>query len=180
VAHPAADARLTKAGIIADFASHVRAYHNAADALTHAAAGHLGLNLTDHRCLDIIEREGPIAAGDLARAAGLSAKAITTAIDRLQHSGYAQRIADPRDRRRVLVAVTGEGHRRGEEIYAPLVRASRDMLQRYTPAELELLLDYLDRAHELLITHAARLQEHVSAESDRHTPAEHPGQAAQG
>jgi len=97
----------------------------------------------------------------------------------LEHAGYAQRIADPRDRRRVLVAVTGEGHRRGEEIYAPLVRASRDMLQRYTPAELELLLDYLDRSHELLITHAARLQEHVSAERDRNA-AEHPGQAAQG
>jgi DNA-binding MarR family transcriptional regulator len=177
---PAAGTRPAKADIITGFASHVRAYQNAADQLAHAAAEYLGLNLTDHRCLDIIERDGPVAAGDLARAAGLTAKAITTAIDRLQHAGYAQRTADPRDRRRVLVAVTAEGHRRGEEIYAPLVRASRDMLQRYTPAELELLLDYLDRSHELLTTHVARLQEHASAESDRHTTAGRPGQAAQG
>ena len=161
--------------IIDDFAGHVRAYQNSADALTHTAAEHLGLNLTDHRCLDIIERHGPIAAGDLARAAALTAKAITTAIDRLQHAGYAQRITDPRDRRRVLVAITEEGHQRGEEIYAPLVHASRDMLQRYTTAELRLLLDYLDRSRELLTTHAAQLQKQ-SGTNQGHATAEHRSQ----
>jgi DNA-binding MarR family transcriptional regulator len=149
---------MTKSDLITGFAGHVRAYQNAAEALTHAAAGRLGLNLTDHRCLDIIERQGPIAAGDLARASGLTAKAITTAIDRLEQAGYAQRAADPQDRRRVLVSVTAEGRRRGEEIYAPIVRASRDMLQRYTVAELRLLLDYLDRARDLLAARTTRLQ----------------------
>lgn len=151
-------AQMTKADMIAGFAAHVRAYHNAADVLTHATAECLGLNRTDHRCLDIIQRDGPVSASALAQAAGLTAKAITTVIDRLEQAGYARRIADSGDRRRVLVSVTAHGHQRGEQIYGPIVQASRAMLDRYTAAELGLLLDYLDRSGELMTACAARLQ----------------------
>lgn len=159
----------TKGNLIAEFAAHARAYHNAAEALADAAADYLGLNQTDHRCLDIIEREGPVAASELARTAGLSTKAITTAIDRLERAGYARRVADPRDRRKVLVAITEDGHRRGEEVYAPLVRSSRHMLQRYSRADLELLLDYLERARQVLDIHTERLRPEHPGHDQRST-----------
>lgn len=148
----------TKAELIAEFAGHARAYQNAAEVVADAAGEYLGLNRTDHRCLDIIERHGPVAASDLARLARLSTKAITTVIDRLEHAGYARRVADPHDRRKVLVAVTEDGRRRAEEAWAPLVQSSRQMLQRYSRAELELLLDYLGRARQVLDLHAEQLR----------------------
>jgi DNA-binding MarR family transcriptional regulator len=148
----------TKSQLIDQFAGYARAYQVAAEGLQDAAADSLGLNRTDQRCLDIVERRGPVSAGELAKAAGLSAKAITTAIDRLGRAGFAERTSDPHDRRHVLVAITEEGHRAAEEVYAPVVEASREMLERFTRDELEVLIDYLERSRELLGAQTARLQ----------------------
>lgn len=153
----------TKPELIASFAHHARAHHASAEAFADAAVDALGVNRTDHRCLEIIERKGPISAGQLAAAAGLSAKTITTAIDRLERAGYARRVADSHDRRRVLVVITDDGHRRGEAVYAPLVQASRQMLGRYSRADLEVIVDYLDHSRRLFEAQAARLQYHDQA-----------------
>src|SRR5262249_45317790 len=53
-----------------------------------------------------IDRHGRITAGELARALRLSSGAVTTLVDRLEHAGYARRLSDPDDRRRVLIEVT--------------------------------------------------------------------------
>ena len=47
-----------------------------------------------------------MAAGELADESGLSPGAITTVLDRIERAGYANRVADPDDRRRVLVIST--------------------------------------------------------------------------
>lgn len=75
----------------------------ATDRYDQAVADTLGINRTDMRCLDVIESEGPVAAGRLAEATGLTTGAITTVLDRLEKRGFARRVPDPRDRRRVLV-----------------------------------------------------------------------------
>ena len=74
----------------------------AADRLDEAVAVQFGLNRTDLRCLGIIYRRGRVTAGELAEESGLSPGAITTVLDRMERSGYANRV-DPADRRRVLV-----------------------------------------------------------------------------
>src|ERR1700734_866538 len=66
----------------------------------------LGINRSDSRCLDILDQLGQMTAGALAQESGLSTGAITAVIDRLEKVGYAQRVADPSDRRRVLVELT--------------------------------------------------------------------------
>ena len=137
----------TKPELIASFAHHARAHHASAEAFADAAVDALGVNRTDQRCLEIIERSrADQRQPQLAAAAGLSAKTITTAIDRLERAGYARRVADSHDRRRVLVVITDDGHRRGEAVYAPLVQASRQMLVRYSRADLEVIVDYLDHS----------------------------------
>ena len=135
-----------------------------------AAAEYPGLNRTDHRCLDIIEHTGPLPASDLARMARLSAKAITATIDRLENAGYAQRVADPADRRKVLVAITSDEHRRGEDAWAPVVQGSRQMLQRYIRAGLELLTDYLGCALQILDLHSQRLRAAASTSPANPSP----------
>jgi hypothetical protein len=68
-----------------------------------AAADLAGLNQTDWDCLDVLDWTGPITAGDLARRVGLTSGAITGVLDRIERVGLARRVADPRDRRRVIV-----------------------------------------------------------------------------
>src|SRR5581483_9676127 len=79
---------------------------NQDDAFDALAAQRLGVSESDLRCLNIVENAGGISAGELAIEAGLTAGAVTGVIDRLERAGYARRIPDPADRRRVTVEVT--------------------------------------------------------------------------
>lgn len=68
-----------------------------------AVANEIGLNITDHKCLDILLHQGPITAGKLAELTGLTTGAVTGVIDRLENAGYLRRERDPNDRRRVIL-----------------------------------------------------------------------------
>jgi DNA-binding MarR family transcriptional regulator len=78
---------------------------------------HVGINGTDGRALDVIDQHGRITAGELARELRLSSGAVTTVIDRLERAGFARRVPDEQDRRRVLVEVTPIVRELAAEIY---------------------------------------------------------------
>ena len=69
------------------------------------------------RCLDTIDREGPVSADRLVEQSGLTTAAVTTVIDRLEKAGYARRRDDPNDRRPVLVELTPLMRERAEVIW---------------------------------------------------------------
>jgi DNA-binding MarR family transcriptional regulator len=87
------------------------------DLLDQTAADYLGINRTDASALDVIDRYGRITAGDLARELRLTTGAVTTVVDRLEHAGFARRVADPDDRRRVLIEITPVVTENAERIY---------------------------------------------------------------
>ncbi|GJM74993.1 hypothetical protein HMSSN036_72090 [Paenibacillus macerans] len=68
----------------------------------------IGLNATDHKCLDYLLKAGPVTAGRLAELTGLTTGAVTSVIDRLEQAGFATRDKDPNDRRKVLVKAVSE------------------------------------------------------------------------
>jgi DNA-binding MarR family transcriptional regulator len=119
------------------------------DLFDQAAAERLGVNRTDFRVLDVLERLGPLTPSRLAELNDLSRPAMTTVIDRLEKAGYARRAADASDRRRVLVEITPLASRRANEIYTPLGDVSRAELRRYTVNELEIVSRFLGHATEL-------------------------------
>ena len=84
----------------------MRANQRATDVVDDLVCQLLGVNRTDARCLDILDQQGSMSAGDLAEASRLTTGAITAVIDRLERAGYARRVPDPSDRRRVLVEPT--------------------------------------------------------------------------
>jgi len=133
--------RQTKRELIAELTSEVRAAQGAVDQMDDAACRALGVNRTDGRCLDVIDREGPVAAGRLAEASGLTTAAVTAVIDRLERVGYARRVGDPNDRRRVLVELTPLLRERAEAIWGPF-SVFNEVLGRYTVEQLELLRDF--------------------------------------
>ena len=85
--------------------------------LDEAAAAYLGVNPTDGRAIDVIDQHGRITAGELARELRLSTGAVTTLVDRLERAGYARRLRDPADRRRVLIEVTPIVHELSAKVY---------------------------------------------------------------
>jgi DNA-binding MarR family transcriptional regulator len=128
------------------------------DIADQVVADYLGLNRTDARCLDIIERLDGVSAGRLAREAGLSTGAVTTVLDRLARAGYARRVQDPGDRRRVLVELTPAARRELQELYAPLVDATMRQLEGYTTDEVSLVRDFMRDNRRLNEAHAERVR----------------------
>jgi DNA-binding MarR family transcriptional regulator len=156
----------TKQELIDELTREVRAGQVAVDQMDEAACRALGINRTDGRCLDVIDREGPVAAGRLAQASGLTTAAVTAVIDRLEKAGYARRVGDPDDRRRVLVELTPLARERSELIWGPFSQFG-DVLSRYTVEQLELLRDFHRMGREYNEARAAEVRGMRFAEKPR-------------
>ncbi len=122
------------------------------------AAESLGINRTDLNCLDIIERHGGITAGQLATEAGLTTGAVTAVIDRLERAGYARRVRDAADRRRVKVEVTPEFIEKAKAIYWPLFEEWQEMMNRFTADELRTMLGFMREGNEVKPRHIERVR----------------------
>ncbi len=127
----------------------VRRSQNRTDAFDEAVAEALGINRTDHRCLDVLAQEGPTTAGRLAELVGLTSGAMTTVVDRLERAGYARRVRDEHDRRRIHIELTEAALEAAGPYYEPLARMADELYARYSENELALLLDFLRQAAEL-------------------------------
>jgi DNA-binding MarR family transcriptional regulator len=136
----------------------VRRSQATTDRFDQAVADAIGVNRTDLRCLDTLEREGPMAAGRLADAMGLTSGAITTVLDRLEQAGYARRVRDPSDRRRVLVELTPRVREFTYKFYESHIALSERLFRRYTQSQLELLLEFVRAGREFNEGHAAEIE----------------------
>jgi DNA-binding MarR family transcriptional regulator len=148
-----------KRSVFAELIDEIRRSQNATDRFDSAVAEALGVNRTDMRCLDVLEREGPVPAGRLAEATGLTSGAITSVLDRLERAGYARRVSDPSDRRRVLVELAPAAHERASGFYAEHLEQSQRLYQRYTHHQLELLLEFVRSGRQFNERRAAELEE---------------------
>jgi DNA-binding MarR family transcriptional regulator len=128
-----------------------------------AMAERLGINSTDLECLDIIILQGPVSAGELARASGLTSGAITGVIDRLHRAGLAKREPDPQDRRKVLVRVPPAVLQRILPIGEPMGRAAQAILSSYDDQQLALILDFLVRSHESAVAVTTKMRAETTA-----------------
>ncbi|HEV7615463.1 MAG TPA: MarR family transcriptional regulator [Solirubrobacterales bacterium] len=142
-------------GLIAAF----RASGNQDSAFENLAADRLGVNRTDLHCLNAIENAGGLSAGQLAAAVGLTSGAVTGVVDRLERSGFARRVADPADRRRVKVEVTPEFYARAERIWGPLAAEwEASLASHFTAAELARVTEFLRLTNEVGKRHLDRLE----------------------
>lgn len=135
--------RRTHAQAVDEMRDVIRAYQAATDALDETAARLLGINRTDARCWDIIDRAGPITAGDLARQAQLTTGAVTGVVDRLEARGFVRRVRDEGDRRKVLVEITDEARTRAYAIYGAFAEHGERELKRWSIDDLDLVIAFL-------------------------------------
>ncbi|MFI5779373.1 MarR family winged helix-turn-helix transcriptional regulator [Nocardia sp. NPDC051570] len=133
----------------------------------HAATGKLlGLGASERKCMDTLNRLGPVTAGAIAEHTGLTTGAVTGLVDRLEKAGYARRVRDPRDRRKVLVELVpnDEVDALLGAVFIPFGEDMGALGARYTPQENAAILDWVRRTTEILITNTRR----ISAAEFRH------------
>lgn len=135
----------------------LRALSTEIDRLDQVAADRYGLNRTDMAALDVIGQAGSLSPTDLARRVGLTTGGITTVIDRLERAGYVRRVADSRDRRRLLIEKTRATTERDREVFGGLLRIMSASLAGHTEAELAVIEQFLERTREITGRYAADL-----------------------
>jgi DNA-binding MarR family transcriptional regulator len=124
-----------------------------------AVADRLGLNPTDHKCVDLLSQAGPRTAGELADMTGLTTGAITGVIDRLEKAGFVRREDDPNDRRRVIVRVIPKRSHEMARLFEHLSAAVAELSARYSDRELATILDFMARSQQVLHDSTLKLRE---------------------
>ena len=130
---------------------------SAATVMFHTAvAARQGLSASEGKALDLLERSGPLTAGELARRSGLAPASVTALVDRLERKGFARRVPNPGDGRSVLVEVDSERvYATVAPLFADWVGSLYELYAGYTDEQLEVILHFL--------TEAARRQQEATA-----------------
>jgi DNA-binding MarR family transcriptional regulator len=85
---------------------------------------------------------------------------VTNLIDRLEERGFARRVRDATDRRRVVVESVQDWMTAGRTVFASTIRSLSTLLGRYSDAELMVVADFLRRNAERLREETRKLQHH--------------------
>jgi DNA-binding MarR family transcriptional regulator len=138
--------------LVAELARAVRAAGRQTVFFHEAVADRLGLSPVDSRVLSYLQETGPVPAGHLAELTGLTSGAVTGMIDRLEAAGLVRRDSDPEDRRKVMVAAVDDSPRAlaAERLFAPLAKEFAMLTASYTNAQLEILVEFVNRATAML------------------------------
>jgi DNA-binding MarR family transcriptional regulator len=115
-----------------------------------------GLESWEFDVLSALRRQGPpfqLTPGALLRATLVTSGTMTNRIDRLTAAGLVQRAPDPRDKRGVLVTLTGRGLARVDAALEDLLRRERALLadldageRRHLASLMRILLAPFDAA----------------------------------
>jgi DNA-binding MarR family transcriptional regulator len=111
-------------------------------------ATRVGINSTDLECLDLLQLNGPITAGQMSARSGLTSGATTAMIDRLERAGYVRRRRDADDRRLVVVEVLEHCGAHIAPLYEPIQKDLEKLHARYSNRELAIVVRYLTEALE--------------------------------
>lgn len=113
-----------------------------------ALAERFGLNLTDWKCAELLSRE-VMTAGQLAAHTGLTTGAITGVIDRLEAAGFARRVPDPHDRRKVMIEALHERDGEIAALFNPLLQQMAGLMAQYSESDLRLMLGFMRQSIEI-------------------------------
>ncbi len=135
----------------------LRGLSAAVQLFTQAAAEQMGINPTDLQCLNVIHQLGTPTAGEVAARIGVTSGSMTGVIDRLERAGYVERLADPADRRRVRLRPTAKAGEQAARLFLPQLQSMSEAYAAYGPADLRLIIDFMERTRQMLAEQTSRL-----------------------
>lgn len=122
----------------------VMRWQDATQAFDEEVGRRYGLNLAERHCLSFLWN-GPQTASAVAREIHLTPAAVTALIDRLAARDFVERHADPKDRRKVMVAAGAAAKALTEAVYLPMGMAGARTLITFDLAELRAFARVLER-----------------------------------
>lgn len=142
-------AQKTRAELLAGLVRELRQFNGLGASFFRAAAGRVGMTVTDLQVIDILDSAGPMTAGQLADLTGLTTGAITGMLNRLEEAEIVRRERDPDDGRRVIVRLaTGRGDTSElNTLFAALEKAWDEVASHYDDGQLAILLEFLQRSN---------------------------------
>ncbi|GAA4229633.1 DNA-binding MarR family transcriptional regulator [Streptosporangium album] len=126
-----------------------REHGNAAVMFHTAISARMGLGMSEEKTLDLLQRLGPLTAGEIAGHSGLAPASVSGLIDRLEHKGFVRRIRDTEDRRRVIVEIRHDSIAGFGSLFDGFVQGLEGLYATYTDEQLEVILDFLRRSAEV-------------------------------
>ena len=111
-----------------------------------AIAERVDLGPTEEKTLLLLSGSGSFTAGDIARHTGLTTASVTDLIDRLERKGFARRVRDTKDRRRVIVEPNQAKLAELAQVFSSFQGEFADFLDAYSDEQLSTIADYLNRA----------------------------------
>jgi DNA-binding MarR family transcriptional regulator len=151
--------REQRAEAIGQFVDSLRAAQTASDMMDEAFCDFLGINRSDGRCLDVVDRFGELTAGELAREIGLTTGAVTAMVDRLEAAELLQRKSDLNDRRKVLIELTPEAKKLAADIYGHMAHATAPLIDALSDSDLLTLIAFFDASRRVNLELATKVRE---------------------
>jgi len=148
----------TRIQILKELDWRLRNFTTSAVLAANSIAQNIGMGANELKCAELLVRMGPMSAGKLAELAGLTTGAITGIVDRLEKAGWAKRIADPTDRRRVIIQPGPQDTATVDGLYTAYMDSLTALLKRYSDSELVLITGFMDGLIELNHEQAKRLR----------------------
>lgn len=125
----------------------------------------MGLNQTDYKTMNLLERMGPMSAGEISKQTGLATASVTDLIDRLAAKGYVERDRDTTDRRRIVIRPIVEKVRDARRYFVSTSESLARLYGQYANYDLEIIADFL-RKNALRLQEETAKVEGVSAADD--------------
>lgn len=114
------------------------------EALVAAIARKYGLSHAALNALAVVEGNGgPIATGEVSERMHITSGTMTSVLDTLERDGYIRRLADPDDRRRVLVDITPDAQDVLNRMLPDVQQLAADAMAVFDDAVIEDLLETL-------------------------------------
>lgn len=134
---------------------HLRRVGREMGAVSRSVARSIELHPTQLLALDLLLRRGPSSPGQLSDALDLSTGATTPLIDNLVALGHVRRQADPHDRRRTVLVLTDHARAESTEAFRPLSERFSELLDHYSPEDLEVIDRFMAELRQNLRDYAA-------------------------
>lgn len=107
-------------------------------------AERFGMTVSDWRAWDLLQRHGPMTAGEFAEFTGLTPGGTTAPITRLERAAVVTRDTDKKDARKVILRVSGKTRAKTlSAMNAPMLRAIRNTYRKYSDDELDVVARFM-------------------------------------
>ena len=117
----------------------------------------IGLGPGDGKAYDLLLRRGPLTAGELGLATGLTSGSVTALVDRLEAGGYVRRARDEKDRRKVYIHADPTRMAAFAPLMAEFISRLEALNASYDDDTLRLLADYMQKVTAIADDAIARL-----------------------